>query len=159
MSANIILVIMFAGLTLFMLTGLPIAFVLGGLSLLITVTLWDANAVVIMVLQIFDTMRSEALLGIPLYIFMAAILQRTGVIEELYGVMEIWFGRLRGGLAIGTVLICVLMAAMTGLSALQSPQWDCWPCPKCSSGDMIRNWLPAQYARPAHSASSFHRLS
>ncbi|AHG62933.1 TRAP transporter large permease [Advenella mimigardefordensis] len=115
MSANIILVIMFAGLTLFMLTGLPIAFVLGGLSLLITVTLWDPNAVVIMVLQIFDTMHSEALLGIPLYIFMAAILQRTGVIEELYGVMEIWFGRLRGGLAIGTVLICVLMAAMTGV--------------------------------------------
>ncbi len=115
MSPNLILIIMFAGLTLFMLTGLPIAFVLGGLSLLITVTLWDANAVVIMVLQIFDTMRSEALLGIPLYIFMAGILQKTGIIEELYKVMEIWFGRLRGGLAIGTVLICVMMAAMTGV--------------------------------------------
>lgn len=115
MTPNVILMIMFGGLTLFMLSGLPIAFVLGGLSLLLTVTLWNADAVVLMVLQIFDTMRSEALLGIPLYILMAGILQRSGVIEDLYKAMELWFGRLRGGLAIGTVVICVLMAAMTGV--------------------------------------------
>ena len=115
MSSNTILIIMFLGLTLFMFTGLPIAFVLGGLSLLITVTLWNPDAIIIILLQIFDTMRSEALLGIPLYILMAGILQRTGIIEELYQVMEVWFGRLKGGLAIGTVVICVLMAAMTGV--------------------------------------------
>ncbi|MCD0503268.1 TRAP transporter large permease [Bordetella petrii] len=115
MSPNTILLIMFGGLTVLMLTGLPIAFVLGGLSLLLTVTLWNADAVVLMVLQVFDTMRSEALLGIPLYILMAGILQRSGVIEDLYRAMELWFGRLRGGLAIGTVVICVLMAAMTGV--------------------------------------------
>ncbi len=115
MSPTAILVLMFGGLTLFMLTGLPIAFVLGGLSLLFTVTLWNADAVVILVLQIFDTMRSEALLGIPLYILMASILQRSGVIEDLYAAMEKWFGRVRGGLAVGTVVICVIMAAMTGV--------------------------------------------
>lgn len=115
MTPNAILIVMFGGLTLFMLTGLPIAFVLGGLSLVLTVTLWNADAVVIMVLQIFDTMRSEALLGIPLYILMAGILQRSGVIQDLYKAMELWFGRLRGGLAIGTVVICVIMAAMTGV--------------------------------------------
>lgn len=115
MSSTAILVAMFGGLTLFMLSGLPIAFVLGGLSLLFTVTLWNADAVVILVLQIFDTMRSEALLGIPLYILMACILQRSGVVEDLYTAMEAWFGRLRGGLAVGTVVICVVMAAMTGV--------------------------------------------
>src|SRR5690625_2833583 len=115
MSANAILIIMFGGLTVLMLTGLPIAFVLGGLSLLLTVTLWNPEAVVLMVLQIFDTMRSEALLGIPLYILMAGILQRSGVIEDLYQAMELWFGRVRGGLALGTVVICVIMAGMTGV--------------------------------------------
>ncbi|MFA5664874.1 TRAP transporter large permease subunit [Castellaniella sp.] len=115
MSANAILVLMFGGLTLLMLTGLPIAFVLGGLSLLLTVTLWNPDSVVILVLQIFDTMRSEPLLAVPLYILMAAILQRSGVIEDLYRVMGLWFGRLRGGLAVGTVIICVVMAAMTGV--------------------------------------------
>ena len=115
MSSTGILVLMFGGLALFMLTGLPIAFVLGGLSLLITVLFWNPQAVIILVLQIFDTMKSEALLAIPLYILMAALLSRSGVIEKLYRAMELWFGRLRGGLAIGTVVICVLMAAMTGV--------------------------------------------
>ncbi len=115
MSSNAILLLMFGSLTVFMLSGLPIAFVLGGLSLLFTVTLWEPNAVVVLVLQIFDTMKSEALLAIPLFILMACILQRSGVIEDLYKAMEIWFGRLRGGLAIGTVIICVVMAAMTGV--------------------------------------------
>lgn len=115
MSSTTILVLMFGGLTLFMLTGLPIAFVLGGLSLLFTVTLWNESAVVVLVLQIFDTMKSEALLAIPLFILMACILQRSGIIEKLYAAMELWFGRIRGGLAIGTVVICVVMAAMTGV--------------------------------------------
>ena len=115
MSSNMILILMFGGLTMFMLTGLPIAFVLGGLSLIFTVTLWNPGAVIVLVLQIYDTMKSEALLAIPLFILMACILQRSGVIEELYRAMEIWFGRVRGGLAIGTVIICVIMAAMTGV--------------------------------------------
>lgn len=115
MSSTAILVLMFGGLSVFMLTGLPIAFVLGGLSLLFTVTLWNEAAVVVLVLQIFDTMKSEALLAIPLFILMACILQRSGIIEALYRAMELWFGRLRGGLAIGTVVICVMMAAMTGV--------------------------------------------
>jgi tripartite ATP-independent transporter DctM subunit len=115
LSPNAILLLMFGSLTLFMLTGLPIAFVLGGLSLLFTVTLWDSSAVIVLVLQIFDTMKSEALLAIPLFILMACILQRSGVIEDLYAAMEMWFGQLKGGLAIGTVIICVVMAAMTGV--------------------------------------------
>ncbi len=115
MSSTTILLLMFGGLAVFMLTGLPIAFVLGGLSLLFTVTLWNEAAVVVVVLQIFDTMRSEALLAIPLFILMAVILQRSGVIEALYRAMELWFGRVRGGLAVGTVFICVVMAAMTGV--------------------------------------------
>jgi len=114
-SSTTILLLMFGGLAVFMLTGLPIAFVLGGLSLLFTVTLWNEAAVVVVVLQIFDTMRSEALLAIPLFILMAVILQRSGVIEALYRAMELWFGRVRGGLAVGTVFICVVMAAMTGV--------------------------------------------
>ncbi|WAP69089.1 TRAP transporter large permease [Jiella pelagia] len=115
MSSTGILILMFAGLTAFLLTGLPVAFVLGGLSVLFTVLFWDQSALIILVLQIFDTMRSEALLAIPLYIFMAVILQKSGIIEDLYRAMELWFGRIRGGLAIGTVVICVVMAAMTGV--------------------------------------------
>ncbi|MFH1517434.1 MAG: TRAP transporter large permease subunit, partial [Pseudomonadota bacterium] len=115
MSSTEILIIMFGGLSLFLLTGLPVAFVLGGLSVLFTVMFWNSSALVVVVLQMFDTMHSEALLGIPLYIFMALLLQRSDVIKDLYRAMELWFGRVRGGLAVGTVVICLIMAAMTGV--------------------------------------------
>ncbi len=77
MSSTGILILMFGGLTVFLLTGLPVAFVLGGLSVLFTVLFWDPNALIILILQIFDTMRSEALLAIPLYLFMAVVLQSS----------------------------------------------------------------------------------
>jgi tripartite ATP-independent transporter DctM subunit len=115
MSSTEILIIMFGGLTVFLLAGLPVAFVLGGLSVIFTVLFWNSSALVILVLQMYDTMNSEALLGIPLYIFMAILLQKSDVIRDLYTAMELWFGRVRGGLAIGTVVICIVMAAMTGV--------------------------------------------
>lgn len=115
MTPTLILICMFGGLTVFLLTGLPVAFVLGGLSVLFTVLFWDPSALVVLVLQMYSTMHSEELMGIPLYIFMAILLQQSGVIEDLYNAMELWFGRMRGGLAIGTVVICVVMAAMTGV--------------------------------------------
>ena len=46
---------------------------------------------------------------------MAAILQKAGIIEALYSAMEKWFARVSGGLAIGTIIICTIMAAMTGI--------------------------------------------
>ena len=115
MTSTEILIIMFGGLTVFLLAGLPVAFVLGGLSVIFTVLFWNSSALVILVLQMYDTMNSEALLGIPLYIFMAILLQKSDVIRDLYTAMELWFGRVRGGLAIGSVVICIVMAAMTGV--------------------------------------------
>jgi tripartite ATP-independent transporter DctM subunit len=46
---------------------------------------------------------------------MAAVLQRSGIVDALYRAMELWFVRLSGGLAVGTVVICTIMAAMTGI--------------------------------------------
>ena len=115
MSSTFVLPLMFLGLLALILTGLPLAFVLGSLAIVFTVVLWGADALVITVLQTFDTMRSEVLLAIPLYVFMATVLQRSGIIEALYRSMELWFARLPGGLAVGTVVICTIMAAMTGI--------------------------------------------
>ena len=115
MTSELVLLIMFAGLVALILTGLPLAFVLGALAMVFTLLLWGSNALVITVLQTFDTMTSEVLLAIPLYVLMAALLQRSGIIESLYRAMELWFSRVSGGLAVGTVVICTIMAAMTGI--------------------------------------------
>ena len=56
-------------------------------------------------------------LAIPFFIFMANMLDRSGIAEDLYVMMHRWIGRLGGGLAMGTVLICTILAAMVGLSS------------------------------------------
>jgi len=114
-SSELVLLVMFSGLVGLLLTGLPLAFVLGSLALFFTVVLWGPAALTVTVLNLYDTMRSESLLAIPLYVMMASVLQRSGVIESLYNAMEIWSRRLPGGLAVGTVAICTIIAAMTGI--------------------------------------------
>lgn len=115
MSSEAVLAVMFASLVGLLLTGMPLAFVLGALALIFTISLWGEAALTVTVLNLFDTMRSEALMAIPLYVMMASTLQRSGVIESLYKAMELWSRRLPGGLAIGTIAICTIIAAMTGI--------------------------------------------
>ncbi|MFV0291727.1 MAG: TRAP transporter large permease subunit [Paracoccus sp. (in: a-proteobacteria)] len=115
MSSELVLVIMFASLVGLLLTGLPLAFTLGSLALIFTITLWGPAALSVTVLNLFDTMQSESLLAIPLYVMMASVLQRSSVIESLYKAMELWSRRLPGGLAVGTIAICTIIAAMTGI--------------------------------------------
>jgi tripartite ATP-independent transporter DctM subunit len=67
--------------------------------------------------QAYGAMGKFSLLAIPLFIFMAMILERAGVADDLYTMMHRWMGPVRGGLAIGTVLICAIFAAMSGISA------------------------------------------
>lgn len=115
MESSFVLFGMFASLMLLMLSGAGLAFVLGAIAFLATATLWGPSALIVTVLNTFETMSSESLMAIPLYVLMAAILQKSQIIDDLYAAMEKWFGGLSGGLAIGTVVICTIMAAMTGV--------------------------------------------
>lgn len=115
MTSSLILLGMFASLVALMLTGAGLAFVLGAIAFLTTILIWGPSALIVTTLNTFETMTSESLMAIPLYVLMASILQKSGIIEDLYAAMEKWFGNLHGGLAIGTVVICTIIAAMTGV--------------------------------------------
>lgn len=106
---------MFVSLIALLLTGLPLTFVLGGLAMVFSYFLWGHNSMLLVAVQSWGVMTSYFMVAIPLYIFMANILQRSGIIEDLFTAMQMWFGPIRGGLAMGTVVICTLMAAMTGI--------------------------------------------
>jgi tripartite ATP-independent transporter DctM subunit len=64
----------------------------------------------------FTGANSFVLLAIPMFIFMGCMLERTGMARDLYSMMYKWMGPIRGGLAIGTVVICAIFAAMVGIS-------------------------------------------
>ena len=85
MSSTLVLCVMFIGLLVLLLSGMPLAFVLASLAVLFTIVLWGVDALVLTVLQTFDAMTSDILLAIPLYVLMASVLQRSGIIESRSG--------------------------------------------------------------------------
>lgn len=79
--------------------------------------LWGDKGLFLLATQAYAAMGKFTLLAIPLFVFMAMILERAGVADDLYTMMHRWMGPLAGGLAIGTVVICTIFAAMAGISA------------------------------------------
>ena len=117
MSIELITFLLFGALILFLVFGLPLAFVLGGVGVVGCYFLWGSKGLFVAAAQAYGAMGKFTLLAIPLFILMAMVLERAGVADDLYTMMHRWMGPLRGGLAIGTVLICAIFAAMSGISA------------------------------------------
>ncbi|MBE02015.1 TRAP transporter large permease subunit [Marinobacter koreensis] len=116
MSIELLTLLFFGSLLFFLLLGLPLAFVLGGVSVVFLYFTWGFDSFFMVASQIWGTMGSFTLVAIPLFVFMAMVLERTGVAKDLYRMMHLWFGGIRGGLALGTLAICAVFAAMVGIS-------------------------------------------
>lgn len=116
MSIETLTILFFCSLFLLVLLGLPIAFVLGGLSVLFITFTWGSPAFYMVAAQTWGAMNKFSVVAVPLFILMAMLLERSGTGKDLYEMMYLWFGPVRGGLAVGTVFICALFAAMVGIS-------------------------------------------
>ncbi|BES69488.1 TRAP transporter large permease subunit [Marinobacter nanhaiticus D15-8W] len=107
--------LMFGSLLVALMMGLPLAFVTGGLGVVFIYLVGDALMLNIVPSRIFPMMTNSDLAAIPLFIFMAAMLERAGLIEEMFNVVYKWMGGLSGGLASATILASTILAAMVGV--------------------------------------------
>lgn len=107
--------IMFGSLLMLLAAGLPLAFVTGGLACVFLFVLGDARTLNIVPSRIFPLMTDYQLSAIPLFIFMAAMLERAGIIKEMFDVIYKLLGGLRGGLASATIIASTILAAMVGV--------------------------------------------
>jgi tripartite ATP-independent transporter DctM subunit len=108
-------IIMFGSLIVLLMAGLPLAFVTGGLACVFLFVLGDAQALNIVPSRIFPLMTNYQLSAIPLFIFMAAMLERAGIINEMFDVIYKVLGGLKGGLASATIIASTILAAMVGV--------------------------------------------
>jgi tripartite ATP-independent transporter DctM subunit len=115
MSIELITILLLATFILLLVTGLPLAWVMGATAVIFSLTLFGPNIMVMMVGRVYQMMLNYALVAVPLFIFMASILQKSGVADQLFKAVYIWSGPFRGGLAIGTIISCTIMAAMVGI--------------------------------------------
>lgn len=116
MSIEILTFLFFLSLFVFLFLGLPLSFVLGGVSIIFLYTTWGPEAFYMVAAQTWGGMNKFTLVAVPLFIFMAMILEKSGTANDLYEMMYLWFGPVRGGLVIGTLVICAIFSAMCGIS-------------------------------------------
>ena len=115
MSSTAIVLLSVGIFLLFLFMGIPVWSVLLGVGLVFLLIWQGPTSLYIAMASTIESMTKDIFIAIPAFILMAIILQHSGIATDLYDMMYKWFGGLRGGLAIGTIAMCVLIAAMTGL--------------------------------------------
>ena len=116
MSYEAIAILMFSSMLLMMLTGQRVFAAIGIVSSLAALFLWGTGGVEMPFNAAFKLFNWYPLLTLPLFIYMGYILSETGIADDLYKMFHVWFGGLRGGLAVGTIGLMVVISAMNGLS-------------------------------------------
>ncbi|NRG16921.1 TRAP transporter large permease subunit [Rhizobiales bacterium] len=106
---------MFAMLLTLLLTGMPLAFVTLLVALIFTLGWFGPLAVPLITSRVFSFVSSFVFVSVPMFVLMAAILDRSGIARDLFDAMRLVGGRLRGGVAIQTIFVAVILAAMSGI--------------------------------------------
>lgn len=116
MSYELIALSMFGAMMVMLLTGQRVFAAIGFVASAAALLLYGPGAIEMPYSQVFKLFNWFPLLTLPLFIYMGYVLSEAGIAEDLYRMLHVWFGRLRGGLAIGTIFLMVIISAMNGLS-------------------------------------------
>ena len=135
MDIGTISLVLMLGLILLLAIGMPLGFASAILAVLVLVMkfeptlLWapwtfgdgiltgrpGSGPLNILAQKIYGLLTDYVLITIPLFIFMAALLERSGIAKDMYSSLNVWLNRTRGGIAIVTSIMAVIMAAMSGI--------------------------------------------
>jgi tripartite ATP-independent transporter DctM subunit len=116
MSSEFITFFMFATMMVLLLTGQRVFGVIGFVGTIAALWLWGEGAFEMPFNASFQVLNWYPLITVPFFVFMGYMLSESGMAKNLYRMFHVWFGPVRGGLALGTVGLMVLIAALNGLS-------------------------------------------
>jgi TRAP-type mannitol/chloroaromatic compound transport system permease large subunit len=135
MDIGTISLVLMLGLILLLAIGMPLGFASAILAVLVLVMKFEPTLLYapwtfgdgiltgrpgsgplnILAQKIYGLLTDYVLISIPLFIFMAALLERSGIAKDMYSSLNVWLNRTRGGIAIVTSIMAVIMAAMSGI--------------------------------------------
>ena len=122
MSYELIALCMFGAMVVLMLSGQRVFAVVGAIAAAAALIIagWQGDSLQFALETpfnaVFKLFNWHAMLTLPMFVYMGYILSESGIAEELYRMMHVWFGRFAGGLAIGTILLMVIISCINGLS-------------------------------------------
>ncbi len=120
MLIEILPLLMFAAICIFLMLGYPVAMTLGGVALLfaacgIASGVFDPNLLKSFPARLYGIMNNYTLVAVPLFVFMGTVLEKSRLAEDLLENMSKACGRLPGGLGISVVIVGAMLAASTGI--------------------------------------------
>jgi len=116
MPYELIAILMFSSMMLMLMTGQRVFGAIGAVGAIAAMALWGTGGFNIPFSSAMKLMKWYPLLTLPMFIFMGYILSESKIADDLYKMFHVWMGPIRGGLAIGTIGLMVLVSAMNGLS-------------------------------------------
>ena len=116
LSYEAIAITMFAGMLLMLLTGQRVFGAIGFVSAAAALLLWGDGAIEMPYTAAWKLFKWYPMLTLPLFIYMGFMISESGIANDLYKMFHVWFGGIKGGLAIGTMGMMVAISAMNGLS-------------------------------------------
>ena len=116
MSYEMIGLLMFSSMMLMLLTGQRVFGAIGFVGAAASVMLWGTGGADLPFSAAMKLMKWYPLLTLPMFIFMGYVLSESKIADDLYKMFHVWMGPVKGGLAIGTIGLMVLISAMNGLS-------------------------------------------
>lgn len=116
MSYEMIALLMFASMMLMLMTGQRVFAAIGFVAVVAALAMWGDGGSEMAFSSAMKLMKWYPLLTLPLFIYMGFMLSESGIANDLYDMFHVWFGSLKGGLAIGTIVLMVVVSAMNGLS-------------------------------------------
>jgi len=117
MSIELLTIVLFMAMIIFLIMGAPVGFSMGGIAMVIGYFTWGPKAFKLIQPTAMSTISGFVLLAIPLFIFMGQILLNSGICEKMFNSFHVLAGRVRGGLAIGVIVVTSMIAAMVGVIA------------------------------------------
>lgn len=111
-TASVLLV---GSIMVLILTGIPLAFVTGLIAIVFTIAWFGPMGVPLVSSRIYSFVNEYVLVAIPMFVLMASLLDRSGMARDLYDAMRLVAGRLKGGVAVQTLVAAVFLAAISGI--------------------------------------------
>ncbi|MDR6756688.1 tripartite ATP-independent transporter DctM subunit [Mycoplana sp. BE70] len=116
MSSEFITIFMFASMLVLMGTGQRVYGVIGAVGAAAALWLWGNGSFELPFNAAFQVLNWYPLITVPFFVFMGYMLSESGIANNLYRMFHVWFGSVRGGLAIGTMGLMIVISMVNGLS-------------------------------------------
>jgi len=115
MSSLMLNVTMFGSMIALLIAGAPLFATIGAVGIIFGLVIEGPDILPMFAMRVYNLMVSYSLVAVPLFILMANLLQRSNIIEELFDAIFQWAGKMRGSIAIATIITGVILAAMIGV--------------------------------------------